>query len=196
MGFKVVVAGDGAMGKSCLLITYDTGKFPIEYIPSTVDTFTKELTVDNKSIELGLWDVPSYEDFERARFLVYPMTNVFVICYAVNCESAFANVKQKWYPEIHHVCPDASIILLATKSDLRDNKEWIARLKYEDKIMITPEQGKKLAKEIGAAEYLECSALTGKGVNTVFDVALTICMNRNPNGNVNGNYYHNKCVLQ
>jgi len=192
MKFKVVAVGDGAMGKSCLLITYDTGKFPMEYIPSTVDSFTKELNVDNQAIELEMWDVPYYEDFDRARFLVYALTDLFVICYAVNCPSAFANVTRKWYPEIHHHCPDASIILLATKSDLRDNEECNVRLKERELHIITQEQGKELAKEIGAAAYLECSALTGKGVNTVFDVAVRICMNANSNIGIT----NSKCVLQ
>ncbi|XP_023284870.1 ras-related C3 botulinum toxin substrate 2-like [Seriola lalandi dorsalis] len=77
-----------------------------------------------------------------------------------------------WYPEVRHHCPSTPIILVGTKLDLRDEKETIEKLKEKKLAPITYPQGLALAKEIDAVKYLECSALTQRGLKTVFDEAI------------------------
>lgn len=67
-------------------------------------------------------------------------------------------------------------ILVGTKKDLRNNNEWVQRLKTEGKEPITPESGEELAKQVGAMKYVECSALTQEGQKRIFDEAITIAM--------------------
>ncbi|CAL8238408.1 unnamed protein product, partial [Merluccius merluccius] len=77
-----------------------------------------------------------------------------------------------WYPEVRHHCPSTPIILVGTKLDLRDEKETIEKLKEKKLAPITYPQGLALAKEIDSVKYLECSALTQRGLKTVFDEAI------------------------
>jgi GTPase SAR1 family protein len=42
--------------------------------------------------------------------------------------SSFENVTSKWYPELKHHCPEAPIILVGTKIDLRDDRETLSAL--------------------------------------------------------------------
>jgi GTPase SAR1 family protein len=63
-------------------------------------------------------------------------------------------------------------VLVGTKLDLREDKETIDRLRDKKLSPITYPQGLAMAKEIGAVKYLECSALTQKGLKTVFDEAI------------------------
>ncbi|XP_063282583.1 ras-related C3 botulinum toxin substrate 1-like [Pelobates fuscus] len=169
---KCVVVGDGAVGKTCILMSYAHNSFPGEYIPTIFDNYAANLMVDGKALNLGLWDTAGQEDYDKLRPLSYPQTDVFVICFSLVSPASYENVQGKWYPEVKQHCPNVPIILVGTKLDLRDDKKIIEGLNKVKQSPISYPQGLVLAKQIEAVKYIECSALTQKGLKTVFDEAI------------------------
>eukprot|EP01119_Soliformovum_irregulare_P015990 TRINITY_DN4588_c0_g1_i4.p1 TRINITY_DN4588_c0_g1~~TRINITY_DN4588_c0_g1_i4.p1 ORF type:complete len:115 (-),score=32.44 TRINITY_DN4588_c0_g1_i4:49-393(-) len=94
------------------------------------------------------------------------------MCFSIISPSSFENVSAKWYPEVSHHCPSTPIILVGTKLDLREDRETIDRLREKNMAPISYEQGMGKAKEINAIKFMECSALTQKGLKNVFDEAI------------------------
>ncbi|XP_069509133.1 ras-related C3 botulinum toxin substrate 1-like [Ambystoma mexicanum] len=180
ISIKCVVVGDGAVGKTCLLISYTSNAFPGEYIPTVFENYSANMMVDGKAVNLGLWDTAAQDDYDLLRPLSYPQTDVFLICYSVVRPASYENVCTKWYPEVRHHCSNTPIVLIGTKMDLRDNKKTIKQLKENRLSPITFPQGLALAKEIGAVKYVECSAMTQRNLKTVFDEAIRAVLEPQP----------------
>ena len=182
---KCVVVGDGAVGKTCMLISYTEGKFPKEYVPTVFENYEAEIVVNSKEVKFSLWDTAGQEGYARIRTLSYPKTDIFLLCFSVDNLPSLVNVKDRWHKEIQQYCPEAPIILVGTKIDLREDQKTIDDLAKQDKTPITEEMGAAMAEDIGAIKYLECSALTRKGLKGVFDEALQSVINSS-GGKVSG----------
>uniref|UniRef100_A0A671Y7D9 Cell division cycle 42, like n=1 Tax=Sparus aurata TaxID=8175 RepID=A0A671Y7D9_SPAAU len=116
---KCVVVGDGAVGKTCLLISYTTNKFPSEYVPTVFDNYAVTVMIGGEPYTLGLFDTA-----------------------------------------------------VGTQVDLREDSNTIEKLAKNKQRPLYPEAGEKLARELKAVKYVECSALTQRGLKNVFDEAI------------------------
>uniref|UniRef100_A0A0E0GSS2 Uncharacterized protein n=1 Tax=Oryza nivara TaxID=4536 RepID=A0A0E0GSS2_ORYNI len=91
------------VGKTCMLTCYTSNKFPTDYIPTVFDNFSANVSVDGDIVNLGLWDTAG-----RLRPLSYRGADIFGM------------------PELRRFAPNAPIVLVGTKLDLRDHKSYLA----------------------------------------------------------------------
>jgi len=168
---KLVVVGDGACGKTCLLIVFSKNQFPEVYVPTVFENYVADIVVDGKQIELALWDTAGQEDYDRLRPLSYPDTNVLLICFSVDSPDSLENVPEKWVPEVRHFCPSVPFVLVGCKRDLRNDANTIAELKKMGQKPVSYEEGQMVAMKILASSYIECSAKSRDNVKEVFETA-------------------------
>ena len=168
---KVVIVGDGASGKTCLFLVYANGEFPEEYVPTVFENYVAECYVNNKHLELALWDTAGQEEYARLRPLSYPHTNVILVAFSVDNPDSLANVPDVWIPEIKQHLPTTPIILVGLKNDLRNDEYVVNSLAQKGQKVVSKKEGEAMANKIGAAKYVECSAKENDGVKEVFEWA-------------------------
>lgn len=173
---KCVCIGDGAVGKTSLLISYTSNQFPVDYVPTTFDNYRSNCVVDGRPTSIGLWDTAGQEDYDNIRPMTYADTDVFLVCYAVDSPTSLENVVAKWVPELRHYCPDAPFVLLGTRSDKR--KRGVRKRKSSKPkpavSFVHPREAQKVGNELGAAGIMECSAKNPDSLCHIFDEIVKI----------------------
>eukprot|EP00063_Salmo_salar_P056596 XP_014031431.1 PREDICTED: rho-related GTP-binding protein RhoU-like isoform X2 [Salmo salar] len=167
-----VLVGDGAVGKTSLIVSYTTNGHPTEYIPTAFDNFAAMVVVDGKPVRLQLCDMAGQDELDRIRPLCYHNADVFLLCYSVVRPSSFRNATDRWAPEIRRHCPGAPMVLVGTQLDLREDVQVLVQLARNEERPVGTEEAQQLAQDIGAVSFVECSGLTQKNLKEVFDQAI------------------------
>jgi len=170
---KLVVVGDGAVGKTSLLITYANDKFPTDYVPTVFENYTAQMSLNGESILLHLWDTAGQEDYDRLRPLSYPGTDLLLMCYSTAHKPSLESIKRKWAPEVKHHIPTVPLFLVGTKLDL---KEELIKNPNPDFDVVPTEEGQAMADTIHALKFFEISAKTRTNLDALFQEAVTHCL--------------------
>lgn len=168
---KCVLVGDSAVGKTALLVRFTSETFPDSYKPTVYESTGVEVFMDGVQISLGLWDTAGNDTFKQIRPMSYQQADVVLICYSVANPNSLANVYQKWIGEVRANLPRVPVLVVATQTDLREMGPHRASC-------ITAAEGKRVAHEVQAKGYLECSSLSNRGVQQVFEYAVRTAVNQ------------------
>lgn len=120
---KIAVVGDGAVGKTSLLIRACGKEFPSVFCPTVSDLVDMEVALtctqdDNCVMELMVIDTAGQSDYDRLRPLAYIDADVIAVCFSLNNHWSLENVFDKWLREIGYHTPGSPVVLVGTKSDL------------------------------------------------------------------------------
>ncbi|KAF5282339.1 hypothetical protein FQR65_LT14328 [Abscondita terminalis] len=154
---KTILLGDSGVGKTSLLVKFDTGKFQPGNFSATVGIgFTNKIvTVDNSRVKLQIWDTAGQERFRSVTHAYYRDAHALLLLYDVTNKASYDNIRA-WLGEIREYAQDDVVIMLiGNKSDCGSDR------------IVRREDGERLAKEYNVA-FMETSAKSGINVDLAF----------------------------
>jgi len=168
---KLVVVGDGAVGKTSMLLCYTTNTFPTDYMATVFDNYAVNVPCGEKTVNLSLWDTAGQDEYKQFRPLSYADADGFILAFSLVDPSSFDNIVTRWAKELkaQKELRDLPLILVGTKLDLRAN----GGRNGGGQGVVSTEMGEKMRRRINAKAYVECSALTQDNLKKVFDVAVS-----------------------
>ncbi|OLS26118.1 MAG: GTPase KRas precursor [Candidatus Heimdallarchaeota archaeon LC_3] len=172
MEYKLVLCGDGAVGKTAIRNRYLGQGFNEAYLLTLGADFSpKAIKImdderNEQRLKFQIWDLAGQDIFSAVRPRYYKGANAAILVYDISRLSTYENILD-WIAEIRKYIPDiASVILLANKIDLRPAITTA----------ISNKEGKELARTIAFEEFegrlkipfFETSAKTGENVEEAF----------------------------
>ena len=177
---KLVVVGDGAVGKTSMLLCYTTNTFPTDYMATVFDNYAVNVPYRERTVNLSLWDTAGQDEYKQFRPLSYDQADGFIVAFSLVDRESFEHVASRWIKEVRleekgrraPARAPAPVVLVGTKLDLR-----LAGGRPGADV-VTTEMGEKMARKLGAAAYVECSALTQDNLKKVFEVSVDAAARR------------------
>lgn len=161
--FKILLVGNSGIGKSCLLSRFIDNQYIDKYVFTVgVDFKIKNMTIDNKTCKIQLWDTAGQDKFRTITSSYYRGSHGILLVYDTTDLESFKSLDY-WLSELDRcVRSDTIKILVGTKSDLITEKKVDTNTAYE------------FAKKHGM-EYFEVSSKSGKNVNeTIYELCKKI----------------------
>jgi len=154
--FKLLLIGNSAVGKSCLLLRFVDDNFTDSYIRTIgIDFKIKTINMDTKIIKLQIWDTAPPDRFRTTSTSYYRGANGIIIVYDVTNQESFDDVRKWVYESDGHASDSVCKLLLGNKSDMINERV----VKYET--------AKALADELNIP-FLETSSKNSTNVEQAF----------------------------
>ncbi|KAL5247242.1 hypothetical protein ACHWQZ_G019189 [Mnemiopsis leidyi] len=151
---KVMVVGNAGVGKSCIVKRFLKKPLDAEYRPTKQDVYSKLVEVDGQSYQVEIFDTAGFYSVAAYRDSLYKCSDGFVLTFSISDEESFNNLNFL-QNRIRINRPDASLILVGNKKDLRESRE------------ITEQEGADLAAKY-RCPYYESSALFDDNISPIF----------------------------
>ncbi|XP_038073559.1 ras-related protein Rab-21-like [Patiria miniata] len=154
--FKVVLLGEGCVGKTSLVLRYVENKFNDKHLSTLQASFlNKRLNIGGKRVNLAIWDTAGQERFHALGPIYYRDSNGAVLVYDITDEDSFAKVKN-WVKELRKMLGNEICLCIAgNKIDLEKQRN------------VSVAEAEAYAAQVGAKHYLT-SAKLNKGIEEMF----------------------------
>jgi GTP-binding nuclear protein Ran len=130
---KLVLIGDGGVGKTTFVKRHRTGEFEKKYVP-TAGVEVSQLTIHTNrgDILFNIWDTAGQERFGGLREGYYLEAQCAIIMFDVTSPGTLKSVNT-WHRDLTRVCPNIPIVLVGNKIDVRDRKVPAKRVTFHKK---------------------------------------------------------------
>eukprot|EP01113_Clastostelium_recurvatum_P005303 TRINITY_DN12369_c0_g1_i3.p1 TRINITY_DN12369_c0_g1~~TRINITY_DN12369_c0_g1_i3.p1 ORF type:complete len:213 (+),score=31.49 TRINITY_DN12369_c0_g1_i3:82-720(+) len=154
--FKIVLLGEGCVGKTSLCLRYVQDKFNDKHLTTIQASFlTKRLTVDGRRVGLAIWDTAGQERFHALGPIYYRDANGALLVYDITDRDSFQKV-QSWVKELRKMLGDNVVLAIAgNKADLERQR------------VVSIEEAESYAASVGA-KHFSTSAKLNKGLEDLF----------------------------
>ncbi|XP_033628736.1 ras-related protein Rab-21-like [Asterias rubens] len=154
--FKVVLLGEGCVGKTSLVLRYVENKFNDKHLSTLQASFlNKRLNIGGKRVNLAIWDTAGQERFHALGPIYYRDSNGAILVYDITDEDSFAKVKN-WVKELRKMLGNEICLCIAgNKIDLEKQRN------------VSVAEAESYAAQVGAKHYLT-SAKLNKGIEEMF----------------------------
>jgi small GTP-binding protein len=170
---KLVAVGDGAVGKTSLLMVLNGKPFPERYVPTIFENYTQSVDILGVPYKLRIWDTAGQDEYDRLRPLSYSGANAILLCFALDSKQSFGNLTERWIAEVKHYCKDAKIIVIGTKADLRQ---------AGNPNHVTDDEARQFLAQQHCDAFIPCSPKSGEGLDQVFPAAAKACDQKKKGG--------------
>jgi len=154
-GLKVVMMGDGAVGKTSLVLRYTQNTFSPEYKQSLGASFAvRDLEIQEQNVKLVIWDVAGQPSFRQVRRHYYSGAHGALLVFDVTEPRTFMTL-QNWYNDFRNVVSHGAIILIGNKVDLEESRQ-------------VPSEAAQMLQNWWSIPYIETSAADATGVADAF----------------------------
>ena len=154
--YKIVIIGDQHVGKTSILSRYKYEVVETVYSPTVgIDFLTKNVFLEDKTIRLILWDTAGQERFKSLIPSYLKNANCIILTYDISNKASFTSLS-KWYDDSkEHVNDNTLFVICGNKKDLKRS--------------VTQKEIKDFSNEKNIPFCAEVSALTGEGINEMFN---------------------------
>jgi len=120
--FKLVLVGDGGVGKTTFVKRHMTGEFEKKYVATLgVEVHPLAFTTNRGPITFNVWDTAGQEKFGGLRDGYYIQGQCAIIMFDVTSRITYKNVPT-WHKDLVRVCENIPIVLCGNKVDIKDRK--------------------------------------------------------------------------
>ncbi len=157
---KILLLGDGAVGKTSLIRKFVLDKFDDKYIATIGTKVTKkemEITQDHEKFYLTLmiWDILGQKDYRNIQSRSYKGADGVILVADFTREDTLYSLEDYWLADIKGILPNLQLVFVANKSDLMEEAQF------------TLKDLEKMASKYNS-EYFASSAKTGENVENLF----------------------------
>ncbi|XP_058789924.1 ras-related protein Rab-13 [Phymastichus coffea] len=175
--FKIIMLGDSATGKTCILDKFKTEDLRNRYTMTLgLDLVTEIIIVDDKRVKLQIWDTAGQERFRSIMQSYYRTAHGVILVYDITKRPTFLNL-EKWFDEIRRNTSLNSLVILAgNKCDMEYARQ------------VTKSEGEIVCKFIPEIfHFIETSAKEGTNINSMFYCLASELIKRDNQSNTNRN---------